>query len=170
MQRALLLDVNYMALSLVPWKKAVRLMVKGKAKAVDGCNAVATIKCANSAFNIPSIIRLVVTIPWKAHAGRMKFSRKNMYIRDQFICQYCGIKVGKNASLDHVIPKSRGGPTEYTNCVTSCRKCNNLKGNRTPDEAGMALKQKPKKPSFISLYRYHLKDSPKEWKEYIIGI
>jgi len=171
MQRALLLDKNYMALSLVPWKKAVKLMVKGKAEAVDGSGVVRQVAHAESKFGVPSIIRLLVVIPWKAHMGRLKFSRKNVIIRDNSICQYCGVKVGKSAStIDHVIPRSRRGKTDYLNCVTCCKTCNNEKGNKTPTEAKMKLLNKPRKPTFLTLYRHYMEHPPKEWSDYIIGL
>ena len=78
MQRALLLDRNYMVLALVPWQKAVKLMCKGKAEAVQGTGSVIDIQTTSTTFSVPSILRLLVVIPWKAHMGRLKFSRKNV--------------------------------------------------------------------------------------------
>lgn len=173
MQRALLLDRNYMALSVVSWKKAVKLMVKGKAEPVDmTTEAVGTsVRHATGVFNVPTIIRLLTVIPWRAHQGRMKFSRRNMLVRDNSECQYCGIHVGKHtATVDHVIPRSKGGKTDYLNCVTSCKDCNNKKGDRTPKEAGLRLKKKPRRPTFLMLYRHHLKNPPEEWQDFIIGV
>ena len=170
MQRALLLDRNYMVLSLVPWKRAVKLMVKGKAEAVQGSGSVASIQGVDGKFSVPSILRLLVVIPWKAHMGRMRFARKNVLIRDNNKCLYCGIRVGKNTSIDHIIPRSRGGKTDYKNCVTCCKECNNKKADRTPKEAGMKLKNKPRRPTFMSLYRHYLKSPPEEWCNYIIGL
>jgi len=171
MQRALLLDRNYMALSVVPWKKAVKLMVKGKAEAVVGSGVVREVQSASNNFSVPSIIRLLVVIPWKAHTRKLKFSRKNIVIRDDKKCQYCDIKLGNGVgTLDHVIPKSRGGKTDYLNCVLCCKSCNNRKGNMTPAEAGMTLSQRLKKPTFITLYKHHLSSPPNEWGDYIIGL
>lgn len=173
MQRALLLDRNYMALSVVPWKKAVKLMVKGKAEPVDsmsGSTESHYVKHGDSSFRVPSIIRLLVVIPWKAHMGRMRFSRRNMMVRDRFECQYCGKRVGKAATIDHVIPRSRGGKTDYNNCVTSCRGCNNKKADKTPQEAKIALRSQPRRPTFLAMYRHYLSNSPEEWGEYIIGL
>ena len=170
MQRALLLDKNYMVLSLVPWKRAFTLLVKGKAEAVAGSGSVIDIRGATGTFKVPSIIRLLVVIPWRAHQGRLRFSRKNVIIRDNNECQYCGTKVGKNASIDHIIPSSRGGKSDYINCVTCCKDCNNRKADRTPEEAGIKLKQKPKRPSFLALYRHYLENPPESWGDYIIGL
>jgi 5-methylcytosine-specific restriction endonuclease McrA len=169
MEKALLLDRNYMALSLVSWKKAVKLLVKGKAEAVAGSGSIMGVKSVSGKFSVPSIVRLLVTTPWRAHSGRMKFSRKNVHIRDKNLCQYCGIKVGKNATIDHVIPKSKGGKTDYFNCVTSCKACNGEKADRTPEEVGMQLLNAPKRPTFMTLYRRFLDNSPQAWRDYIIG-
>ncbi len=174
MQRALLLDRNYMVLSLVSWKKAVKLMVKGKAEPVQGSSSVASVQGVDSKFNVPSILRLLVVIPWKAHMGRMRFTRKNVLVRDNHSCQYCGIGVGKgkskNTSIDHVIPRSRGGKTDYANCVTCCKNCNNKKADKTLKEVGMILMSKPRKPTFMSLFKHYLKSPPDEWGDYIIGL
>lgn len=174
MHRALLIDRNYMALSIIPWKKVVRLLVKGKAEPVEtmkGSNNT-MVQTGNGAFSIPSIVRLLVAIPWKAHRSRMKFSRKNVMIRDSHLCQYCGIKLGKQGgTIDHVKPRSRGGQTSYTNCVASCKSCNNKKADKTPEQAGLKLKEKPRRPGFITLYKQYLSEySPDEWKNYIIGV
>ena len=173
MQKALLLDMNYMALSVVSWKRAVKLMVKGKAEAVEATENPETtsVRHGSGMFRVPTIIRLLTVIPWKAHQGRLRFSRRNMMVRDNYNCQYCGNHVGKNtATVDHVIPRSKGGKTDYLNCVTSCKSCNNKKGNRTPQEAGMQLLNKPKKPTFLVLYKHHLRNSPEEWENFIIGL
>lgn len=171
MDKTLLLDKNYMALSLVPWKRALKLIVKGKAEGLAGSSTVRTISGAKGIFEVPSIIRLLTTVPWRAHSIKVKFSRKNVLTRDMHQCQYCGVKVGKSATtLDHVVPKSRGGKTDYTNCVTCCKTCNNKKADKTPAESKMKLIQKPKKPTFLTMYRHFLNNPPKEWHDYIIGL
>lgn len=170
MEKALLLDKNYMALSVITWKRAVTLMAKGKVEAVSEGYA-AQIKTSTSLFKVPSILRLVTTVPWRAHRGRMKFSRKHVMLRDDYTCQYCGIHLGKcSGTIDHVLPSSRGGKSDYLNCVASCKNCNNSKGDKTPEEAGMVLSRKPKKPTFLSLYRHYMNNPPEEWQDYIIGL
>jgi 5-methylcytosine-specific restriction endonuclease McrA len=166
---SLLLDRNYMALSIVPWKRAVKLLVKGKAEVVESGKELGKVRCTSGTFNVPSIIRLTVNVPYRSRSGKSGFSRKNVLLRDDYLCSYCGVKVSKNASIDHVLPKSRGGKTTYLNCVTCCKKCNGLKGNRTPEEARMVLLKKPRNPSFFNLYRNYLVNAPEKWKEYIIG-
>ena len=79
----------------------------------------------------------------------LAFNRRNIYRRDAFQCQYCGSRPGlKNLSIDHVVPVSRGGITTWENCVVACVKCNTRKGNRTPEQAGMPLKNEPAKPTW----------------------
>jgi 5-methylcytosine-specific restriction endonuclease McrA len=170
MQQALLLDRNYVALSIVPLRKAVKLLVKGKAEPVCGTKACSIIKSVTGNFVVPTIIRLLVVIPWRAHIGIVRFSRKNVISRDGGECQYCGTKIGKHATIDHILPQSRGGKSDYINCVASCHDCNNKKADRTPEEAGMKLKQKPKKPTFLSLYKSFLQNPPEEWCTYIMGL
>jgi 5-methylcytosine-specific restriction endonuclease McrA len=79
-------------------------------------------------------------------------SNKNIFLRDSEICQYCGIKGGK-LTVDHVHPKSRGGPDTWENLTTACLKCNGRKKNRTPAEAGMRLRRIPREPSLVQLIR-----------------
>jgi 5-methylcytosine-specific restriction endonuclease McrA len=170
MQKALLLDRNYMAISVITWKRAITLMMNGKVEAVSETYS-AIIPTSGKLVNIPSILRLIASIPWKAHQSRMKFSRKHVMLRDNRECQYCKSNLGKNSgTIDHVIPSSRGGKSEYTNCVASCKNCNNQKANRTPAEAKMTLLKKPRKPTFLSLYRHYINNPPPEWNDYIIGM
>lgn len=173
MNSLLLLDKNFMALSFVSIKKAVRLLVKGKAEPVTD-KIVLGIKMGQSVFNLPSIIRLLEPVPWKAHNKKISFSRKTILLRDNYVCQYCGCKVGKNASIDHIVPKSRGGKNNYTNCVACCKACNNKKANKTPEESRMKLLSKPKNPTLAVLYQKnfneYFKSFPEEWKQYLVGI
>ena len=166
-ERALLLDLNYIAISVVSWKKAIKMLIKGKAEVIHNSNI--TMSFANGKIWLPSVIRLLSPIPWKAHVVRIRFTRRNVIIRDDSSCQYCGQKVGKNViTIDHIMPRSRGGDTDFLNCVVSCMRCNSTKADKTPLEAGMKLLHKPKQPSFYTLYRNYLADSPDEWKLYII--
>lgn len=169
LKRLLLLDKNYVALSVIPIRKAIKLMVNGKAEPVDDGQITAKIQSSNNIFIVPSIIRLIIDIPWRAHTGNERFTRHNVLKRDNFLCQYCGEKVGKNATIDHVIPISRGGKTDYLNCVTSCGKCNSMKSDNTPIEAGMKLIARPRKPTFYSSHREFLEDAPSGWDCFIMG-
>jgi 5-methylcytosine-specific restriction endonuclease McrA len=94
----------------------------------------------------PVIIRLLEYI--KYHTRTLRANRNRIYKRDGFQCMYCGSK--KDLTLDHVMPRSRGGKNEWTNLVTSCFKCNSKKGDKTPEEAKMKLRQQPFAPSLVS--------------------
>lgn len=167
-KKFLLLDSNYLAISVLSWRRAVKLISVEKAEPVETEGEPVKIRCVNGYFSIPSVLRLKNKIPWRSIGYQFKFNRRSMLIRDNYACQYCGKKVGKNASIDHILPKSRGGKTNFINCVTCCRDCNNWKDNKTPKEAGMRLIKKPKNPTFWSFYRHRMK-CPKEWAAFIVG-
>lgn len=87
--------------------------------------------------------------------------------RDEYSCQYCGRK--GNLTIDHVIPKSRGGPESWENLVAACHPCNSKKGNRTPDEAKMPLLRKPRRPSHIVFFKQFMGSSELEWKQFLFA-
>ena len=95
------------------------------------------------------------------------FSRRNIYRRDTFECQYCGCRPGlKHLSIDHVTPISRGGLTSWENCVVACIRCNTRKGNRTPDEASMPLRSRPGKPNWSDGVGYGER-VPESWARFV---
>jgi 5-methylcytosine-specific restriction endonuclease McrA len=100
-------------------------------------------------------------VPYK----RIILSRKNILRRDNHKCQYCGSTV--NLTVDHIIPKSKGGEDIWENLVTACIKCNNKKGDRTPEDAKMVLKVSPKKPSHITFIKNFLGNIDEDWKPYL---
>jgi len=98
----------------------------------------------------------------------VRFSRYNIYLRDKNTCQYCGVKYPKNElNIDHIIPRSRGGKTLWTNIVLSCIECNRKKGGRLPEEAGMQLIKKPVKPKWTPFFMLTIdKLKYEEWKPF----
>jgi len=104
---------------------------------------------------------LFVRVPYK----KIILSRKNIVRRDNHKCQYCGSTV--NLTVDHIIPKSRGGEDTWENLVAACVKCNNKKGFRTPEEAKMNLRTKPKKPSHITFIKNFVGNIEDNWKPYL---
>jgi len=170
MIKALLLDRNYMAISIVTWKRAMILMAREKAEIISKSSKSVT-SASGKKFIIPSILRLLIVVPFRAYSNRMKFNRKNVLIRDNYKCQYCDDDLSKKGgTIDHVVPRSKGGANDYLNCVACCKKCNNIKGNNIPSDMGMLLRKQPRKPSFISLYRNFIDEIPSDWADYIIGI
>ena len=116
---------------------------------------------------VPRIIRLLRYERQPRNA--IKFNRRNIFLRDEMRCQYCGHRFGLHKlSLDHVMPRSRGGPTTWENIVASCLDCNVRKGGRTPQEAGMKLMQLPRKPARNPLLSQHLSTQKYEcWRTFL---
>lgn len=149
MYKCILLNGDYTYLNTINWKKALKLIIKHKAEVLKYSSKV--IKTAEKVIiKIPAVLKLlkIIRIIYKTH---VPFSKKNVMIRDNYTCQYCGSK--KELTIDHVIPISRGGRSNFENCVTACRKCNTKKGGRLPSEANMYLKKKPITPTIAEFTR-----------------
>lgn len=137
-----LYNVSYQKLIEIEWKHAVILLIRGK---VAPCTEeeFIDIKTSTGIFKLPLHLALkkYVNIPYK----ELSPSRKNVFKRDDYCCQYCSIKLdSETATIDHVLPRCKGGRHEWTNIVTCCLRCNRKKGNRTPTEANMPLNKIPK--------------------------
>ena len=123
------------------------------------------VKTPNYPIEVPEIIVLAEygDIPQR----HMNYSKYSVFKRDKYTCQYCGAQPGRESvTVDHVTPKSRGGKTTWTNCVTSCEPCNATKADSTPDEAGMKLRSKPTKPEPVKLLRAKIAER-KKWRKFI---
>jgi 5-methylcytosine-specific restriction endonuclease McrA len=101
----------------------------------------------------------------------MRLSRRNIFLRDGFACQYCGVRPGvRELNLDHVLPRSRGGRSSWENLATSCHPCNLTKGRRTPEEAGMSLRARPSRPSWsMALWMAAPSTRYPEWEPFLAG-
>jgi 5-methylcytosine-specific restriction endonuclease McrA len=135
---------NYLPLARVNLRRAVTLLVTGQAETLDfNSSRFWLVRSPNLVLQVSEHIRLTQTNPerhWKIPAP----SRREVLRRDSHTCQYCGSS--KRLTLDHVMPRSRGGRDTWENLVAACEPCNTRKGNRTPQEVGMVLKTKPKAP------------------------
>jgi 5-methylcytosine-specific restriction endonuclease McrA len=150
MRMCILLNADYSFLNLVHWKRAVCLMAKGKVEVIKDSQA--TVHNAGGAeWRIPAVMRLVKLIRTIYRAG-VAFTKRNVLVRDGFRCAYCGGQKDR-LSIDHIIPRSRGGKTTFENCVAACKSCNLRKGGRTPSEAGMYLKVKAYQPTITEFLR-----------------
>lgn len=118
-------------------------------------------------FDVPEVV--VVRNYDKIPGGGVVFSRRNLYRRDRFMCQYCHAKPGtEELTIDHVIPKSRGGRTVWENCVLACMSCNARKGSRLPEESGMKLRCVPKKPAWSPFFAYAKRSTrPRSWDAFL---
>jgi len=167
MARALVLNASYEPLQVVGWQKAIILWFQGKVDILEHHDQF--VRSVRMTFQVPSIIRLRTYVNVHQKPS-LRFSRENVYLRDNYECQYCGLKFSiKDLTLDHVIPVSRGGPKDWKNIVTCCRLCNQKKGNRTPQEAHMPLLKKPVKPRALPhmeiIIQVH--NAPESWKTYL---
>ncbi|MBW4683217.1 MAG: HNH endonuclease [Microcoleus vaginatus WJT46-NPBG5] len=138
---------NYLPVSRINIKRAIILLVTGKAEPLDFVGGTGgtswPVRSPNCILQVPEYIRL--TIAGKERIWKVPpVNRREVLRRDGHACQYCGS--GKHLTLDHVIPRSKGGPHTWDNVVTACERCNSHKGNRTPLQAGMQLRSQPKAP------------------------
>lgn len=96
------------------------------------------------------------------------FTRRNLFKRDKYTCMYCGVQPGpEELTMDHILPKSRGGASSWENCALACVECNKRKANRTPEEAGMKLRKVPKKPSWKTLAQVSPHDRRESWDQFL---
>lgn len=165
----LVLDTSYMPVARVHWQRAITLLFMGKVEIVEEYQD-REVHSMTLALKIPSIVRFVRSMRSKKKA--IKFSRENVYARDNGKCQYCGHKVPRALiTYDHVTPRAQGGKTEWTNIVISCSDCNQKKGNRTPVQASMKLLSTPVRPKKLS-ENMHLtvtwrQGDPLTWKDWL---
>ena len=158
----LVLNQDYSALTVCSVQRAVVLIHLDKADLVEALPGHA-LHSPRKIFPWPSIVRLrfYVHVPYR----RIMLSRKNVLRRDGFCCQYCSRC--DHLTVDHVVPKSRGGRDTWANLVAACIRCNNRKGSRTPAEAGMSLHRKPFRPSHVTFIRDCVGIVADTWKPYL---
>lgn len=122
------------------------------------------IHTVNRSYEFPSVIKLCEyrRIPYR----EVELSKKHIFLRDNNQCQYCGTTKGL-LTLDHIVPKSRGGESSWENLTTACFECNNKKGNRTPSEANMTLLTKPHKPNFVLYMNKKIGTIKSEWNPFL---
>jgi CRISPR/Cas system Type II protein with McrA/HNH and RuvC-like nuclease domain len=144
MERVLVLNSDYTPLNVTTMIRGFNLVSKGKAEILKaGDNP---ILAGDKKFDRPLIIRLLTYVKYRVK--NLKVNRTRIYKRDGHKCAYCGSP--RNLTIDHVMPKSRGGTNRWTNLITCCGSCNRKKGDKTPEEVGMTLNTKPYEPSLFS--------------------
>jgi len=160
----LVLNQSYEPLNICRVRRAIVLLHGGKAEMLE--NGTGFIHSASQAFSVPSVIRLAYMIKRPRH--ERKLTRLEAFNRDQYTCQYCG-KETRQLTLDHVIPRYRGGEHTWENVVSACILCNRRKAGRTPEQAGMRLIRQPTPPRggmpFYIPYQYLQTQS--EWQKYL---
>jgi 5-methylcytosine-specific restriction endonuclease McrA len=162
--RVLILNASYEPLHVCSVKRAVGLLMQEIAERVEDTGRV--LRSPRSVFPVPSVIRLRRYVR-RPRGQRVAFNRKNLFRRDDHACQYCGLR-SNDLTLDHVLPRSRGGPTSWENVVACCRRCNAQKRDRTPDEARMRLRRQPSAPTFLFTSAYGLlPEVDPRWEKYL---
>ena len=159
--------LSYFPLSTVPWQDAVRAIFRDSVTVVSEYDR--TIHSPSCEFKLPSVLALKEYAP---SATSPAFTRFNVFLRDQWTCQYCTHDFKTHElTFDHVIPRSRGGRTSWNNIVAACQKCNTMKGHKMPHEVKMYPRTEPKQPSIRMLQDHGRKFPPnflhQSWRDFL---
>lgn len=168
MRRVLLLNQSGEPLTFIHWTRALTLLFKGRAQPLEYFENV-EVHSEKTAVQVPSVIALARYVVMPQRGRTVALSKRNLMLRDKCECQYCSQHLRTDtATIDHVLPQSRGGRNSWKNTVLSCKPCNNKKGNRTPAEAGMKLLHKPWTPSRVLLLQQTaIQENVEAWKPYL---
>jgi 5-methylcytosine-specific restriction endonuclease McrA len=164
--RVLVLNASYEPINVCTVRRATVLVLKDRAEILDRSEAL--LHAERVTLPHPVVIRLVayVSIPRDAHSR--KITRRAIFARDRWTCQYCGNERG-TLTVDHVIPRSQGGKSAWDNIVTCCAPCNRRKGDREPVQANMPLKRKPKPPNSTIFVHVATPRIPSAWEPYLLA-
>jgi 5-methylcytosine-specific restriction endonuclease McrA len=162
MMRTLVLNAGYEPLAVVSFRRAIVLVMNGKASVLE-LDTDRPVWAATGSWDRPSVIilRRYVRIP---HARHVPVSRRGVLRRDGQRCGYCG---GSAGTIDHILPRSRGGGDSWENLVACCLKCNNVKGDRTPIEMGWQLRHTPRPPHGTTWMVHGVERSEPQWADYL---
>ena len=185
----LVLNRNWVPIHTLPTRIAIGLVARGSARIIDpdsyeihdldSWDAVSRSRRLAAAAAERALIRssrlslaplevIVLTCYGGVGDKTVTFSRLNLYRRDRFTCQYCGSRPGsKELTIDHILPRSRGGHLSWENCVLACVSCNKKKGSRTPEEAGMTLRARPVEPHWQRIRRFPERPTYKSWERFL---
>ena len=160
--KALVLNLDFRPISVCSAERAFVLVYQYKAEILSE-NPHSFFHTVTDSFPKPSVIRLrrYINLPYK----EVLLNRENVFRRDRFQCQYCGN--GKELTLDHVMPRARGGASTWHNLVTACKMCNSRKGDSTPEEAGLKLLTPPFKPSYVHFLLDFSGETYREWVPFL---
>ena len=158
----LVLNQDYEPLNVCNVRRAIVLLGHGKAEVVEESERL--LRSFRDAFKIPSVIRMVYYIRRPRPIARL--TRREVFARDGFCCQYCGTKT-QDLTLDHILPRHRGGEHTWENLVAACRACNHRKAGMMPKAANMTLSRKPKAPRPNPYFHFHQRTILNEWRPFI---
>lgn len=164
--KTLILNAGFEPLQLVSWQRALCLVLSDKAEVVSSYEK--KIRSVSNEFQLPSVIRLVRYARRFTRFDILRCSRKNIFLRDKYQCQYCGVLCTKlTATIDHVIPKSKGGKVTWKNAVTACGQCNVKKANKPLDQVRMKLIREPYRPRVCELFHSFSTEIKSDWLPYL---
>ena len=165
-ERVLVLNASYEPLNVCSVRRAHVLVWKGKAEVLESHGQ--PLRTSSSTYTRPHVIRLVayVRVP---RGVTKRISRRVLFARDGWKCVYCGTE-GNRLTLDHVVPRSRGGASVWENVVTSCAPCNHRKGDRLLEETTMTLPRPPRAPTPVLFSRLAAEHVPDTWRRYLPGL
>jgi len=167
MEHTLLLNATFEPIKVVSWQRAMTLWCQGKVEIVETHDR--EVRAVTFSFKLPSIVRLLRFVRVR-NLHQVKFSRANIYVRDEYTCQYCAeVFAPEDLTFDHVVPVSQGGRRSWDNIVTACVPCNRRKDDRTPERAGMTLLRVPRRPSASARFRatIGIRKTPEVWRDYL---
>ena len=161
-QKALVLNLDYSPIAVCTVQRAFLLVYLKKAELLKS-NKSFSLNTVSNSYPMPSVIKLgrYINVPYKG----VVLTRENVFKRDGHKCQYCGTQ--KDLTLDHLIPKAKGGKTSWNNLVTACKKCNSVKGDYSLEEAGLRLDFQPFKPSYIMYLKHLSTKAYEEWRPFL---
>lgn len=165
-RNVLLLDSSMAPVKTISWKRAMVLWFQQKVAVIE--EQAVEVKGDKWVFKVPSVVQLKGYVMRRLDK-HVRFNRKNLFHRDDFTCQYCHVKFPpQKLTIEHVVPRCRGGKTSWTNTVSACFPCNQKKEGYTPDEAGMKLRRQPIKPQGKDFFMFWMpSDIPTEWEPYV---
>ncbi len=161
--RVLVLNATFEPINVCTVRRAVVLLLKAKAELLE--RGPTQLHSESSTISRPVVIRLVTYVKVPRDAHRRKITRRAVFARDSWTCQYCGSR--SNLTVDHVIPRSKGGNSSWENIVASCAPCNRRKGDRTPGQAGMHPRHAPRSPRAEIFIHVASPTIPAAWLQYL---
>lgn len=168
--RTLLLDATYRPMRAISWQRAIVLDLQDRVDVVEYYDEV--VHTPRTAIPLPAVMRLRQYL--KLYRRGVPFTRRNVLLRDRHECQYCGARPAvAHLTLDHVVPRARGGSMSWENVVTCCETCNRRKGCNTPREARMPLRREPTRPLVLPVQRrgvVMVEGAPEEWRMYLEAV
>lgn len=151
----LLLNSTYEPLRFINYFRAVKLLLKDKVDIIEEWGDDFVFNSVTQKIKMPAVVRIKKYVN-VSRFKQIKFSKNALYHRDNWMCQYCGKKlIGKELTMDHIIPRSKGGRTDWTNCATCCIPCNIKKGNKSLSESGLTLLKKAQTPTHFEIITGH---------------